>query len=75
MSKVQAIVALGLTTDGDPAELSNAALWRKAVGVFKGNVVIEEVVMDGDEPKTRKATKKSGLKKRAVAKKKATKKK
>lgn len=75
MSKQQVIVALGLTTDGDPAELADKKKWAKAVGIFKGNVVIEQVVMDGEAPKPRKPTKKkTGLKKRATTKKKAKKK-
>jgi hypothetical protein len=72
MTEKQAIIALGLSTDGNPAELSDAALWQKAVGVFKGNVRVEQVVLDGDAPKPKK---KSGLKKRAATTKKKAKKK
>lgn len=69
----QVTVALVLTTDRDSTELSYSALWQKAVGIFKGNVIVEEVVMDGDKPARKPATK-TGLKKRATVKKKAKKK-
>ena len=76
MSTKQAFVKLRLTTTLDVAELANVKLWQKGVGIFKGDVQVQSVDLEGLEAAEPKAV--MSLKKRAtkkVTKKKATKKK